>query len=603
MAGAPAGVVDARVLLEVDGTTTRYERALAKIPGYTDASAKKAAEAWRRSHYTKIAKDIAGLDKLNQDATANMAKSWSDVGKKIAELAGGPFSKLGQVVFDLAPKASAAGSALTGMAVAGAGVGAVAVGMAAVAGIVKTLADEAVRAEANLIKAGEAAEIPAESRASLKEYRDATKDFATEIDFLKVEVGATVSGPLTDLTEILANVSKWLRIGKGDLEEEQVATAAWGAAMATVNPIGVAFLAMIDGQAKGTRALTTETKKLTESQLDYMQSQAEIDDEARRNNAGRAVKQIAEAKKAAEAQALADIALAERKGEQLERIYETSARKQAAIDLKLAQERAEFLNEQREEEADWQAQLAENRLDTEQANADLRVAIAEDEATRKRAAEASWAAAAADLQRERVEAAEQAAEQMREAEMMLARSTVDGLGVVIDAAQEAYKGRGEQARQHARFLAGAEKAMAITAIGIDTAAAIMQGFAMFGPPPSPAGIFAAASAGIAGVAQVAAVNATPMPSFFGGGRTPGVSGEASPAMLHGKETTVNSMASDNWGDDFIAAMNNGLKPLQGLQGGNGGGDVYLDGVKVGRVLAKQRRNTAAVGFVSPFGRR
>lgn len=52
-----------------------------------------------------------------------------------------------------------------------------------------------------------------------------------------------------------------------------------------------------------------------------------------------------------------------------------------------------------------------------------------------------------------------------------------------------------------------DKALRIAQIAIDTASAIVKGIAEFGPPPSPAGIFAIASASAIGLAQAAAVGA------------------------------------------------------------------------------------------------
>lgn len=52
-----------------------------------------------------------------------------------------------------------------------------------------------------------------------------------------------------------------------------------------------------------------------------------------------------------------------------------------------------------------------------------------------------------------------------------------------------------------------DKALRIAQIAIDTASAIVKGIAEYGPPPSPAGIFAIASASAIGLAQAAAVGA------------------------------------------------------------------------------------------------
>jgi hypothetical protein len=601
----PPGVASAAVDISIEGRTAAYEAALAKMPGITEAYARKSSQAMQRAFYVQQAKQIAGLVDTNEKAAATTSKVWADVGKKVGELAGGPFAKLAQVVFDLVPKSAAASNALGVVVGAGAAVGGVVVGIAAVGTAIKSLADAALVAETNLRKAGLAGEIPTRSRDSLREYREATTALAHEVDFLQVEVGAAVSGPLTDLTEILANVSQWLRVGKGDLEEEQVATAAWGAAMATVNPIGVAFIAMLRGQAEGTKALVVERKKLTEAELDYIQTQAELDDAARRDAAKRGEKQIADQRKALEQAAVADIALAQQKQRELARIAEAAAKADAALQLQRQAEAIKAHNDELAAEVEWQTQLAQARLEVERTNADLRVQLAQDEATRKKAAEASWVESARQLNEQRAEAAIQTAKDIKAAEFALMSATVDGLHTLTQIAADTYKARGEQGRQHARFLAGAEKAMAITAIGIDTAAAIMQGFAMFGPPPSPAGLAAAAAAVIAGTTQAAAVAATPMPSFFGGvGRSPGSPGQPSPTMQHGGERTLTNTAADTWGDAFIDAMNAGLAPLQLLAqmggGGSSSGDLVIDGMRLGRYVRKQARDGRQYGAASPY---
>jgi hypothetical protein len=60
------------------------------------------------------------------------------------------------------------------------------------------------------------------------------------------------------------------------------------------------------------------------------------------------------------------------------------------------------------------------------------------------------------------------------------------------------------------------KKFALLNIALDTAQSIIKGIAMFGPPPSPAGIAAIATASITGAVQAAIVAATPIPKFKDG---------------------------------------------------------------------------------------
>lgn len=61
-----------------------------------------------------------------------------------------------------------------------------------------------------------------------------------------------------------------------------------------------------------------------------------------------------------------------------------------------------------------------------------------------------------------------------------------------------------------------EKKFALVSIALNTAIAVLKGIAQFGPPPSPAGIAAIASALVTGGLQAATVAATPIPKFKDG---------------------------------------------------------------------------------------
>jgi ABC-type transporter Mla subunit MlaD len=61
-----------------------------------------------------------------------------------------------------------------------------------------------------------------------------------------------------------------------------------------------------------------------------------------------------------------------------------------------------------------------------------------------------------------------------------------------------------------------DKKFALLNIGLNAAMAVVKGIAMFGPPPSPAGIAAIAAAGITAAIQTAIVLATPIPKFKDG---------------------------------------------------------------------------------------
>lgn len=76
-----------------------------------------------------------------------------------------------------------------------------------------------------------------------------------------------------------------------------------------------------------------------------------------------------------------------------------------------------------------------------------------------------------------------------------------------------------------------DKALRLAQVGIDTATAIVKGIAEFGPPPSPAGIAAIASASLVGITQALAIanqqyqsGTAPTPPQLGSGTTGGLTG-------------------------------------------------------------------------------
>lgn len=81
----------------------------------------------------------------------------------------------------------------------------------------------------------------------------------------------------------------------------------------------------------------------------------------------------------------------------------------------------------------------------------------------------------------------------------------------------------ERAIKKAKFeraLFPINQAVALSNVAMNTAASILKGFSMFGPPPSPLGIAAAGAASAAGALQTAAIltrQPPPVPTFAGGG--------------------------------------------------------------------------------------
>lgn len=95
-----------------------------------------------------------------------------------------------------------------------------------------------------------------------------------------------------------------------------------------------------------------------------------------------------------------------------------------------------------------------------------------------------------------------------------------------------------------------DKALRLAQIGIDTASAIVKGIAQFGPPPSPAGIAAIASASLIGITQALAVMnqkyqagsaPTPPQLSAGGGATAGAASSEFTANTQAQTTDLNQL--------------------------------------------------------------
>lgn len=246
---------------------------------------------------------------------------------------------------------------------------------------------------------------------------------------------------------------------------------------------------------------------------------------------------------------------------------------------------------------------------------DLAELYRENARTQIEASEQAWAA-----QMERDAQARAAAEERAAAEVETFHEVLGSMSGLYRNAEallmEAANNRAKSSKKAARQMVHMARGAAIFGVVMDTAAAVMRGYAMFGPPPSPLGVLAAVNAAAAGVAQGAAIAAQPMPTFFGGtsrigGQTPG--GTAGEVMVaaHRDEAVLNSMARRNLGDEVIDALNAGLEPFAALAGG--GGAVVLDGRLVGQVMAdragrggdplrKALVGNQPVGYRSPYGR-
>lgn len=179
-----------------------------------------------------------------------------------------------------------------------------------------------------------------------------------------------------------------------------------------------------------------------------------------------------------------------------------------------------------QEDAAGKAALAEIEADQDLTDQILANIIAVDEAratsAAKRAAELD-AQAEADRQRTSESFAAEIAqvEELRRARLAAMQDYLtSGISAAATLAQAISDGakEGSDAQKEAAMIAfRLNQAGSIATIGINTAEAITKAIALFGPPPSPAGIAGITLASAIGIAQAAAVAAQPPPTFHTGG--------------------------------------------------------------------------------------
>jgi hypothetical protein len=102
-----------------------------------------------------------------------------------------------------------------------------------------------------------------------------------------------------------------------------------------------------------------------------------------------------------------------------------------------------------------------------------------------------------------------------------------------------------------------DKALRLAQVGIDTASAIVKGIAQFGPPPSPAGIFAIASASLVGITQAMAImnqkyqaGSAPTPPQLSGGGGSSLSGAGASSFTANTNTQTTDLTQIGQGQQL-----------------------------------------------------
>jgi hypothetical protein len=171
----------------------------------------------------------------------------------------------------------------------------------------------------------------------------------------------------------------------------------------------------------------------------------------------------------------------------------------------------------------------------------------------------------------------------------------------IDASKERLKDQ----RIATRDAAKAAKAAALLSVAVNTSAAVLQAFAMFGPPPSPVGIFSAAAAASAGIFQAAAIRRQKLPTAHSGEF---IQPDESIRRVRSGEAILNQRAAADLG---------GREGIDALNRGAGGGSIVVQSIVDGRVVSEavarqlarrsgtidqiMRQGRRPLGQLSPYG--
>jgi uncharacterized protein YajQ (UPF0234 family) len=190
-----------------------------------------------------------------------------------------------------------------------------------------------------------------------------------------------------------------------------------------------------------------------------------------------------------------------------------------------------------------------------------------------------------------------------------AASSLGKLAGLVAENQIANSAKSAKARKKAAMVAyKAEKAAALATVAINTASAVLKGIATFGPPPSPLGIAAIASAALIGGTQAAAIAATPPPEFHIGGQVQGP---------RPGEVDVRAKAGEVYVPEEVADANGGpAEFLHKARAGGMGGVVSVDfklrhrsmdrvNVEVmnaGGRTSKATRKLRSSGYSNPYAR-
>ncbi len=575
-----------KVVLEFEANMSGMQQAIASIPGMTEKEAKQAVKALRKSFLTaeKAAKKAA---KVSGKAFKKTQKDVEDTGeglKRIAQAVGGKTGEMAGRVEALGQSVKALASPMGLAAAAVVGVTAATVALTAAAVKAVMAADELVEELKGLEDLRGFEPIKPEQLASIETF-NTSLDALAAIGKQAAVVYAAEFGPALEQMAVrvvaasLAGLDFLRFIGNSIEGFEEFRFAMIQHMLTPMDLLSERLIAVASIIAKVAKAIGADelAGNLHAAVAGFKDFRSAIDDAAvsgfdivdmfgdytpRARELLGTLDELADAEeqtaKATEKHATARDALnASVKQGNRDQELRVEALKQAAdasAELKSITDEA------------VKGQLTEGQK-LQREYADQLIAIHNLEQAHKGNAEVQAQAAAARVAvekdyQDKVEAMEAAAAARRKAQQVQQLS--EGLALtsqLIDASDTLMQSRIDNAdmattagRVQAEKAFQTQKRLAIVQVLIDAAAATIRAFAQFGPPPSPAGIAAAAAVAATSAISIGTISAQ-QPEFPMGGIVPSLDHRLISAQPG--EAVLNRQAVNRLGPSGIDALNNG----------------------------------------------
>jgi len=607
------------ISLNVIADISKYQEQFAKIPGYTDKQAAKAAQALEK-RMSKAAADSArtaerAAEKAAREAAKVAAKAQREIidtqreaieaGKGLAELAGIPadkFEKLRAVMAGLS-------SPLGQIAVAGVGaalaVGAVATAVAGVsaAAVASVRASNELLDKFEALAAVEGFAIPAEDVESIRQANAALDSIQVTAERLVV----IFAGQVAPSVQTVAVEIVKLGLAAGDVLDGMGSAASvvgnlfnqmGRIVVGSISPIAQTFLNLADISATLARAagLDEMARKFervanaaTEIPLEVVElgfegiSIATADYQQRAEQLIGTVRKLSEEQKEQTKSSKEAADQTKKQADQVKALVAAGKERNAQVDrdIALSKQNAQIVARATEVELDAIGELARAR-DEELAKAEaIRLQRLEnarnDKAIRleaEREFEIARTAIHEEFERERTRINEVEAEHRRQIDEAHHRATMANIGtasqIVLSNAHQTIQGlqmiaEDEKSKKAARRLFIAGKVSGIGMVAVNTAVGMTKAIADLGPI---AGALAAGVIAVNGAVQAEVIRRQKVPKFYRGtsmverhaagtSRIMGGTADAVPAILHEGEAVLNRRAAERMGRGNIEAMNAG----------------------------------------------